>query len=146
MEEDIVNWQRCIICQKAPVRGVLKNTKNEKGKSDEEHLEKFKNLHNNLHRLWNAGVPLPKVPLPKLSLHKQCLKKQPYGTIVVEWHTQMKEQRDYLNNIKKKTLLHLNQNQKLKNKPQTAHAQIFKTRCASFAKGKPMNIFSMSDN
>ena len=65
MEEDVVNWQRCIICQKAPVRGVLKNTKNEKGKSDEEHLEKFKNLHNNLHSLWNAGVPLPKVLLPK---------------------------------------------------------------------------------
>ena len=37
----------------------------------------------------------------KLSLHKQCLKKQPYGTIVVKWHTQMKELDELLEQHKK---------------------------------------------
>ena len=63
--EDDVNWQKCIICQKSPRTGVLTNPKNEKGKSDAENLAKFQNLHNNLHKLWNAGLSLPKVLLPK---------------------------------------------------------------------------------
>ena len=83
---------------------------------------------------------------PKLSRHKQCLKNQPYGTNVVEWNTLTRKLRDYLPNTKRKTLLNLNQNQNQKNKRQNAHEQIFKTHCVSSAKGKPTNIFSMSDN
>ena len=69
-----MNWSRCIICQKAPIRGVLKNTRAQKV-SDEQYLEKFKNLYNNLHKLWDAGVPLPQVLLPKTLMAQKIFEK-----------------------------------------------------------------------
>ena len=80
MEEEI-NWSRCIICQKAPLIGVLTNTKNKKGNSDEQHLQRFKNLYDNLHKLWDAVVPLPKVLLPKTLTAQTMFEKSAL------WHT-----------------------------------------------------------
>ena len=64
---------------KSKLIGVLTNTKNKKGNSDEQHLQRFKNLYDNLHKLWDAGVPLPKVLLPKTLTAQTMFEKPPTG-------------------------------------------------------------------
>ena len=66
---------------KSKLIGVLTNTKNKKGNSDEQHLQRFKNLYDNLHKLWDAGVPLPKVLLPKTLTAQTMFEKSAL------WHT-----------------------------------------------------------
>ena len=51
-----VAWNRCLLCAERSLIFPLKCPKNQNSSTAAQALAKYENLHDNLHKLWDAGL------------------------------------------------------------------------------------------
>ena len=82
-----VDWTRCILCQTKLRIGIesyqLICPKSGKGATEIEHGF-YENIHNKIHQLWNAGIPLAEVKMPKELTAETMFQND------AKWHRQCK--------------------------------------------------------